>query len=551
MSLQQNSSNQTSSKEFSDLTRPPNKAIENKDNIDPAKSIHQTTLPPPKHSENEKADEHSQADHKIKTAFKKYWWLALLGVLIVGGIAVVRPWSNPTEETATTNQNASLSVRTTKAQTEPIRAWVSSEGTVRAVNYKHLAFEVEGDVTYLAERNGRRLREGDRVNKGELLARVDDRQLLADVSQAKAAIAEAQQNRAAAAAEVVQAQTQVAQARSQVQQAQAQVEKAQTNRNLAQTNLERYRLLVEEGAISESEFDSRVTTARDAEANVAASQAEVAAAQEQVRSAQAQVEAAQKQYEATQSAITTAEARLTQTEVALEGASLYAPFDGIVAYLNITEGEYYSPQIVSSQLGGDYQGILDRIPMVIIDPNQYEVIVDLARSNGERVNTGQTAFVASERNIQKSIGTANITNPEFAYSDTQLETFIDNAQAKGEVFAVNPAISPGGRAIEATIRLFPETTSNIQHGERVLTWIAVKEEPNAVVVPLNAVVYRDQTPYVFVVNGKGIVEQRQVKLGIKGITRQQIMSGVKAQESVVIQGQNLLVDGAPVRIVNP
>ena len=352
---------------------------------------------------------------------------------------------------------------------------------------------------------------------------------------------------------MARAETQVAQAQAQVRQAQAQVNKAQTGSNLAQTNLERYRLLVQEGVISESEFDSRVSTARDAEADISATQAEVTAAREQVRSAQAQVQAAREQYEATQSAITTAQARLTQAEVALEGSRLYAPFDGIVAYLNINEGEYYSPQIVSSQLGGDYQGILNRIPMVIIDPSQYEVIVDLAGSNGDRVEVGQPAFVASEGNIQQSVGTGN-SNAAFTDSnsdESRQELLVDNARARGEVFAVNPAISPGGRAIEATVRLQPETTEDIKHGEQVLTWIAVAEEPNAVVVPLNAVVYRDQTPYVFVVNSEGIIEQRQVELGIRGITQQQIISGVEPEESVVTQGQNRLVDGVEVKIVNP
>ncbi|MGK7949719.1 MAG: efflux RND transporter periplasmic adaptor subunit [Xenococcaceae cyanobacterium] len=276
-----------------------------------------------------------------------------------------------TEDTST--EIAPLSVRTTKAVKEPIKNWISSEGTVRAVNYKHLAFEVEGDVTYLADRGGRRLREGDRVSKGELLATVDERELLADVSQAQAAIAEARQNRAAAAAQIAQAEAQLQQARSQVRQAQSQVRKAQTGRNLAQTDLERYRLLAE------------------------------------------------------------------------EGARLYAPFDGIVAYLNITEGEYYSPQIVTTQLGGDYQGILDRIPMVIIDPAQYEAIADLAGSNGDQVKTGQTALIASEGNMQQTLGISDSFNSGFTTFDNNMSQLplIDNARARGEVFAVNPAISPG------------------------------------------------------------------------------------------------------------
>ena len=510
----------------------------------------ETTTSTPK--DLEQVDEHSESDSKTNF-LKKYWWLALLAVVFVGGVAVWQPWSNKSEETVEQTEPVKLSVRTTKAQREPIRAWVSSEGNVQAVNYKHLAFEIEGDVTYIADRNGRELREGDRVTKGELLATVDDRELLADVSQAQAAIAEAQQNRAAAAAQVAQAQAQVQQARSQVQQVQAQVNKAQTSRNLAQTNLERYQLLAREGAISESEFDSRVSTLQDAGADVFAAEAEVAAAQGQVSSAEAQVRAAEEQYKATESAITTAQARLTQAQVALEGARLYAPFDGIVAYLNINEGEYYSPQIVSSQLGGDYQGILNRIPMVIIDPSQYEVIVDLAGSNGDLVEIGQPAFVASETSIEQSLGTPNDNNPAFSdRSSDKLsqEILVDNARARGEVFAVNPAISPGGRAIEATVRLFPETTRDIKHGEQVLTWIAVAQEPQAIVVPLNAVVYRDQTPYVFVVNSEGVIEQRQVQLGIRGITKQQIISGVEPNESVVTQGQNRLVDGAEVKIVN-
>ena len=510
-----------------------------------AESQQQTRL-----STTEDSERVENSEDNKPNIFKRYWWLALLGVLLVGGVAVWQPWSNNSEETTKT-EPVKLSVRTTKAKQEPIRAWVSSEGNVQAINYKHLAFEVEGDVTYIADRNGRELREGDRVSQGELLATVDDRELLADVSQAQAAIAEARQNRAAAAAEVANAQAQLQQARSQVEQARAQVNKAQTSRNLAQTNLERYRLLAQEGAISESEFDSRVSTVQDTTADVTATSAEVAAARGQVNSAQARVQAAQEQYKATESAITTAQARLSQAEVALEGSRLYAPFDGIVAYLNINEGEYYSPQIVSSQLGGDYQGILNRIPLVIIDPSQYEVMVNLAGSNGDRVKSGQPAFIASEANIQQSVATSS-NNPAFTNgsSNNSQELLTNNARAKGEVFAVNPAVSPGGRAIEATVRLQPETTGDIKHGEQVLTWIAVAEEPNAVVVPLNAIVYRDQTPYIFVVNPQGIIEQREVELGIRGITQQQILSGVEAEESVVTQGQNRLVDGAEVRIVD-
>ncbi|WP_107667848.1 efflux RND transporter periplasmic adaptor subunit [Cyanothece sp. BG0011] len=478
------------------------------------------------------------SDKKVqKTNIKKLWWLfPVLGLLLVlGGVTVIRLRDN--DQPVTVTKTAPLSVGVATATREPLRAWISSEGTVRAVDYQHLTFDIEGDVTYLANQNGRRLREGDRVTKGQLLARIDDRELTADVTQAQAAIAEAQQNRAAATADVAQARAQVAQARSQVQEAQAQLQNAQAARRLAATSLERYRTLVEEGAIAEIEFDERQNTLEDAQAGVQSAQAGVQSAQQQVQAAQAQVQAAQQQVEAQTSAITTAKARLSQAEVALEGASIYAPFNGIIAYLNISEGEYFSPQIVTSQLGGDYQGILERIPMVIIDPSQYEVMVDLAGPTGEQVEVGQNAVIASETQVNTAA--------------TSQQTLITNARARGEVFAVNPAISPGGRAIEATIRLNPSTTETLRHGEQVLTWIAVSENPNAVTVPIDAIVRRDRIPYVFVVNeAENIVEQREVGLGITGITQQGIIRGVTPGELVVTEGQNRLVDGAAVDVIN-
>jgi len=491
----------------------------------------------------EGADADDQASEKrsgLGKYIRKYWWLLpiLVLVLVLGGLTVAR-LREANEEPAAT-ETAPLSVQAVTAEQQPIRAWISSLGTARAVEYQHLTFEVEGDVTFLANVNGRRLREGDRVEAGTLLARVDDRELVADVEQAEAAVAEARQQRAAAAADVAQTQAQVAQARAQVQEAEAQLRNAQEARDLAATNLERYRLLVEQGAVAEIEFDERQSALEDAQAQVATARAGVTSAQQQVAAAQAQVTAAQEQLQARESAIDTAQARLAQAEVALEGASIYAPFDGIIAYLNYTEGEYFTPQIVTSQLAGDYQGILERIPMVIIDPSQYEVTVELAGPTGERVEIGQDAFVAA---------TTGELNP--AHGETYREALMANARASGEVFAVNPAVSPGGRAIEARVRLDPATTEMIRHGERVLTWIAVDANPSAVVVPLDAVVRRDQVPYVFVVNqDEGIVEQRQVTLGITGITQQAIASGVESGEMVVIEGQNNLVDGTSVQVID-
>ena len=273
---------------------------------------------------------------------KKSWWLIpTLGlVLVVGGISVMRLSNNNSDEAVVTAP-VPLTVRTATAERGAIQAWISSEGSVQAVRFKHLAFDVDGDVTYVANRDGRNLRAGDSVRQGELLAQVDDRNVQADVNQAAATVNEAQRQRGSSAANVAQMQSQVAQVRAQVAQAEAQRNQAQAARNLAQTELQRYQQLFGEGVISASDLDNRRNAVQDAEAQVLAAQAQVTSAQAQVAAALAQVAAAQEQLRATESQIATAQSRLEQAQVALEGTRLYAPFDGIVAYLNIRENEYY------------------------------------------------------------------------------------------------------------------------------------------------------------------------------------------------------------------
>ena len=464
---------------------------------------------------------------------KKWWLIPVLGlVLAVGGVSVMRIRDKNSEQAVVT-KTAPLNVRTVAAQKSPIRNWVSSEGTVRAVRFKHLAFDVDGEVTYIADRDGRNLREGDRVTKGELLAQIDDRELQADVNKAQAAITEAIEQKAATAAEVAQAQSQVAQARAQVGQMEAQLNQAKAARNLAQSELNRYQQIFNQGAISASDIDSRNNDFLNAEAQVQSVEAQVISAQAQIGTAQAQVKAAQDRLRAGYARIATAQSQLSQAQIALEGTKLFAPFDGIVAYKNIRENEYYSTQSVSSQLS-NYQGLLDRVPIVVIDPSQFEVTAELPASVGEQVRPGQTTVVAPDDDVR-----ADLSN----------EDLIDSAQIKGKVFAVNPAVTPGGRAIQVTSRM-TIGTDNLLHGSNVTLWIAVAQKDDAVVVPLNAVVFRDRLPYVFVANpDTGKVEQRQVKLGIEGLNQREIIEGVSPGELLVTEGQNRLVDGAPVKIM--
>ena len=77
-----------------------------------------------------------------------------------------------------------------------MKAWLATKGTVKAVKLKHLSFDIEGEIAYIAKRDsGRILKPGIGVKKGELLARIDDRRAVANVDRALASIVEAQKQR--------------------------------------------------------------------------------------------------------------------------------------------------------------------------------------------------------------------------------------------------------------------------------------------------------------------------------------------------------------------
>ncbi|MDJ0636887.1 MAG: efflux RND transporter periplasmic adaptor subunit [Xenococcaceae cyanobacterium MO_188.B29] len=454
----------------------------------------------------------------------KWLWLGILTIIIGGGV-IWRSLSSSPESTVEVTANieqARLTVKTVTANLEPIQAWNYGDGYVSAITKKHLTFQAEGTIDYLKKIDGRDLREGDRVRKGELLARVDRRKYDADITVAAAGQIEAKNQVRNAVASLRQAEESLAQAYTDL-------EKAKTDEAFAQADLKRYRALAAEGAVEQRQVDVKETEYKNAQAVVRATEAGV-------RSAKAQVAAAQTQVETAEAGVNSANAKLTQSHVDSEDTEIIAPFDGIVSRLNIREGDFWTPQIVNAT--GDYQGIVERLPIIVIDPNRFEVNVELPAFQGSQVKPGQRAFIILDRDRSRA-NSGSITGQDL----------MKLASAKGTVFSVSPSVSPGERSVRVTIRI-DEGVSNLQDGEQVSAWIATEEKEQAIVAPFNTFVFRDRQPYVFVVNeAEGIVEQRAIKQGIEGLAKREILEGVRSGEKLVTEGKNRLVNGAPVEII--
>jgi HlyD family secretion protein len=158
------------------------------------------------------------------------------------------------------------------------------------------------------------VREGAQVHQGDLLVKLDDSEVRAQLHGAEARLTAAQQqaqnarlqvsvlesqiaetqlvrqqSRQDTTGRVSQAEAQVATAIAQLRQAEAQRTQAQAQLDLAQTDRDRYAQLVQQGAVAQQRYDQANEQYKTAAATLDSQKAAVAAAQRQVTAAQGQL----------------------------------------------------------------------------------------------------------------------------------------------------------------------------------------------------------------------------------------------------------------------
>ena len=174
---------------------------------------------------------------------------------------------------------------------------------------------------YLRERT---VKEGDRLAKGELAARLDTRELTAKLTQAEAALAAAEST----LTDLIKG------ARPQeLREAAANVAAAQSVYDQAHADRLRYERLYADGAVAKQQYDKALADDLVAANNLAAAQ-----------EAEALLWAGSRedQIAAQREEVKRAEGALSEAQVALEDATLYSPVDGVVLTKNYEIGEYVS-----------------------------------------------------------------------------------------------------------------------------------------------------------------------------------------------------------------
>lgn len=159
----------------------------------------------------------------------------------------------------------------------------------------------------------------------------------------------------------------------------------------------------------------------------------------------------------------------------------------------------------------------------VADPSAFDVVLSLGPTEASAVHPGgRVALGAGEKVGGESLG-------------------------EGRVASVGAAVDSTSRSVAIRVTMTsPKRTLRL--GESVYGVIAVETRPNAVVVPVEALVPGEEpgSYKVFVVDTKGMAMAHDVKIGGRTETKVEILEGLSGGETVVTRGAYAVEDSVKV-----
>ncbi|MDX2230833.1 MAG: efflux RND transporter periplasmic adaptor subunit [Leptolyngbyaceae cyanobacterium bins.349] len=250
--------------------------------------------------------------------------------------------------------------------------------------------------------------QGDRVQQGQIIARMDNRELQAQRQQALAELARTEAN-----LNLLQSGNRpeaIGQAQAGVNQAQATIAAAQTRVDLATQRVQRNQSLAAEGAISRDRLDEVLNEQRSAQANLEQARAQYNNATQQLR----QQRNGPRTQEIAQAAaqVEAARANLQAIETQLDDTEIRAPFAGIITQKNATEGDFVTPTSFSSSTSS--------ATSIVTLANDLEILAKVPEVDIGQIKPGQQVEIRVDSYPDQTFkGVVRLVSPEAKEDPTQ------------------------------------------------------------------------------------------------------------------------------------
>lgn len=329
---------------------------------------------------------------------------------------------------------------------------------------------------------------GSRVHKGELLVRLEDRDLRGTALDSEGSLTQAQAAYTAATLATIP---------EDVQKAELDVAQAKANLDVANRTFEERNRLLDEGAIARRDVETARASAVQAQAAHDSAAKHLADVQKTTQ--QTSIDSAQGQ-------LASAKGKLQNAQAQVSFANLQSPIDGVV-----TDRPYYQGE--TAPAGS---------PVVtVMDTSSLLAKVHIAQSAAQKLKMG---------------GTAELTIPG------------EQEPQKATIALISPALDPGSTTVEVWLKL-PNPDARFKVGTPVHAIMQGKTIPNALQIPVSAVVRADNGgSIVMLVGSDAAAHKREVRLGLRTSEKAQVLSGVAATDMVITQGGYGLDEGTKVKI---
>ncbi|WGV26630.1 efflux RND transporter periplasmic adaptor subunit [Halotia branconii] len=373
------------------------------------------------------------------------------------------------------------------------------------------------------------IKEGAFVNKGQVLAILDDSILQAQISQAKAEIESKQADVVSKQAEITSKQASVASNQAIVKQKRADLGQAQAKLEEAEKNFQRYQKLAASGAISQQELDTRFYTVKTAKESVRLAQENIYSAQANVSSAKANIGSAKANVNKAQADVRSSVAKVQQLQTQLKQTVVRAPISGMIAEKLARVGDVTGvpPQTQTGTVIGGTQKLFS-----IIRNGRLELQARVPQMQLPQIDIGASVQITSD--VDRRV------------------------RSQGRVREIQPLVNPQRR--EATVKIDLPVTDLLKPG--MFARAAINTNTTmGIAVPQKAVQSQpDGSVILFTLSDEDIVRAQKVEVGelIDG-DRVEIKSGLQISNNlkqdisnlrVVVNGASYLKDGDKVRVAN-
>lgn len=398
--------------------------------------------------------------------------------LAVIAAAFLAACSKPAEE----KEKAPVPVQVTSVTQATIRRIVQGEGALYPLDQASIMPKIAAPVQRFY------VHRGDRVKRGQLLAVLENRDLVYAAAESKGAVDQAQSNLRT---------TEVSTIPDSVVKAQTDLAAARDTRDSAKRVLESRQQLLKQGALAGRLVD---------EAQVAYSQAEgqYRAAEEHLKALES---IRQDQIKGATAQVTAAQAHFDSQEAQVGYSRIVSPIAGIVADRPLNVGEIANPGS----------------PVItVVDISSLVAHVNISQSEVSAVRVGQTAI---------------LTQPG------------SKDEVEGKVTVVSPVADPNTTTVQVWIAL-ANPDQRLKPGMPVHAAIATEVYKAASVVPAAAILPGEEGgTAVLTISADSIAHRRAVTLGVREGNQVQILTGVNPGEEVVIVGGMGLDDNTKVKVV--